>query len=180
MDVERACSGPCGRSLPLDQFGKDARKPHGRRYVCKRCDREATRKRRAGLTPKPGALALVLTPRFPTPPEIPSPTAEGVPATAPDTTTEQPGRVGSYGEAVEEFIAALDPPAGGADALLVRNLRGLAELADQAAFREEPTRELTSLTTALVRVQRELAATRIAKAKAPAEEKPAPRSAANY
>lgn len=180
MDGERTCAGPCGETQPLDRFSKDARKPGGRRYVCKRCDRKATADRRAGRRPKPGALALVLTPKFPTPPEIPSPTAEGEPATAPDTTTGKPGRVGSYGEAVEKFIAALSPPASDADALLVRNLRGLAELADHAAFREEPTRELTSLTTAMVRVQRELAATRIAKAKTSVEDKPAPRSAANY
>lgn len=177
----KTCTGPCGEALPLAQFAKDVRRKDGHRSACKTCDRKATAARRADrrIGRRPGAL--VLAPKFPAPPEIPSPLA--VVASAPISPTEKPGGAGSYLQAAERQIAALVPPAGDADALLIRNLRGLAELADHAAYRadpDDPVRELTALTGAMVRVQRELAATRAARAKAEPEAAPAPRSAANY
>lgn len=79
------------------------------------------------------------------------------------------------------FIAALDPPAADADAVLVHSLRGLADLADRFSLGADIVRDINALVTGMLRVQRELAATRLAKAKpAVVEEKPAPRSAANY
>lgn len=172
----KTCTGPCGEARPLADFAKDARRKDGHRSVCKTCDRKATAARRAdrAVGRRPGAL--VLAPKFPTPPE---------PSSSPETlkSDAHAGEVGSYIEAAEKFVAALSPPADDADALLVRNLRGLAAQADIASYRtptDELSRELSTLNGAMLRVQRELAATRIVKAKAqPVDEKPA-RSAANY
>ena len=175
--TERTCT-QCAELRPFPEgFAKDARKPEGRRYVCKICDRKASRDRRAGMTPKPGALALVLAPSFPAPPADSAPSAHDV-----NEQTPSPGGVGnqSFAEAAEAFIAALVPPADDADALLVRSLRGLADLADRYYYGADVVKDVNSLVASMTRVQRELAATRSARAKAPAEEKPAPRSAANY
>lgn len=173
---ERACTR-CGETRPLAQFAKDSRTKSGVRAVCKPCDRAATKARRddARIGRRPGALILV--PQFPAPPEETSPTE------AHPTTGANPDGAGptSYADAAERFIAALDPPAGDADALLVRSLRGLADLADRYGFGADVVKDTNALVASMVRVQRELAATRAARAKSAAPEaKPAPRSAANY
>lgn len=153
----RDCTS-CGETLPLDQFAKDARRKSGRRAACKRCDRKATADRRAGLTPKPGALILV--PKFPAPPVVLRAAVDPGASDAPS------GGVGTYAEAAEQTIAALDPPAGAADALLVHSLRGLADLADRYTLGLDVVKDTNSLVASMVRVQRELAATRAANAKA--------------
>ena len=178
---ERKCSGPCGLTLPLAQFAKDARLKSGHRARCKRCDRAATadRRRYERVGRKPGNLCVVLD--FPAPPQDPSP--QDADAEASSNPTRQPGGAGNttYADAAEAFIAALVPPAGDADALLVRSLRGLADLADRFSYGTDVVKDVNQLVASMVRVQRELAATRAAKSKAArAEEKPAPRSAANY
>lgn len=170
---ERTCT-TCAQPRPFpDGYAKDSRRPEGRRSECKACERKRTRDRRAGRTPKPGALALVLAPKFPAPPEDPSPQEAGSEPSAP---TRQQGGAGTYSEAAEDFIAALDPPAGDADALLVRSLRGLADLADRYSYGADIVKDVNSLVASMVRVQRELAATRAAKGKAASAAESAPKS----
>jgi hypothetical protein len=165
VNDERVCTGPCGRTLPAAEFARDARLKSGRRARCKKCDRDATavRRRDERIGRKPGALALVLAPKFPTPPAD-SPPPAGAEEAPPKATTL--GGVGTYVDAAEEFIAALDPPAGPADALLVHSLRHTAELADRFRYGLDVVKDTGALHADLVRIQRELAATRAARAKA--------------
>lgn len=159
-ETTRTCT-KCERELPLSAFAKDSRRSSGLRAGCRRCDADERADRRRGDKPRPGGLVLV--PRFPEPPravEPPAPPAAPAPARGTSTTT--------YAAAAEAFIDALVPPAGAADALLVRSLRGLAELLDVAELGtgDWVVRDTTSLVSKLVAVQRELAATRAAKASA--------------
>lgn len=175
MDV-RDCNA-CGATRPLADFARDSRNRLGVRGVCKPCERKATNERRANerIGRRPGALVLV--PKFPAPPEDSPPPAD---SPTPGAISRGAG-ISTYTDAAEAFLAALDPPAGDADALLVRSLRGLADLADQWAYKVMPDEKLTALVASMVRVQRELAATRLAKAKPVAEATtPSRRSAANY
>lgn len=196
MTDTRCCSS-CQRELPLSAFAKDARRKSGVRAICRGCDAKAREDRRRGDRPKPGALVLVPNPpawrgghiTAPTPtslpivPEGPAPGANPGLAGASDGPPSRPGLLSTYADAAEAFIAALEPPAGPADALLVRSLRGLAELADVSEHgdNEWTVRDTTAIVAKLVAVQRELAATRAAK-RTPAAQPEAPRrpSAASY
>lgn len=187
MADERTCTGPCGRDLPLEAFAKDSRLKAGVRAVCKSCDREATAKRRRGDNPRPGALVLV--PKFPDPPAPPTPpiaaesrdgSGANLPTEAQDPRREARGPVGSYAEAAEAFIDALVPPAGPADALLVRSLRGLAELLDVYSHGIDVVKDTNAIVASMLRVQRELAATRASKAGAQPAAAPAKPRASSY
>lgn len=134
-------------------------RPGGTDTICKSCHAagEAERKR---PKPKPGALVLVMPPR-PTPDAEPEPPTEGPPAPVPPPAAH-------YADQVERFLRVLDPPHGDADALLVHSLRHLASLADRCTLvgALDPVRDLSTLTQRMIQVQRELAATRAAKASA--------------
>lgn len=161
-DPTRRCT-TCERDLPLEAFAKDARLKSGVRRVCKSCDRAATAKRRRGDNPRPGALVLV--PKFPDPP-APTTAGEAEDARANLPRASHPA-VGTYLAAAEAFIDALVPPAGDADALLVRSLRGLAELLDVYSHGVDVVKDTNTIVASMLRVQRELAATRASKAAAP-------------
>jgi hypothetical protein len=170
---ETRCCTACRRDLPAAAFNKDARLKAGVRAVCKSCDRAAVAKRRRGDNPKPGALVLV--PNFPTPPSFPSADEPAVRLAAPGGAA-----LGTFSAAAEAFVNALSPAAGPADALLVRSLRGLAELADVYSHGPEVVKDTNALVTSMLRVQRELAATRASKAQAAPAEQPSRPSAASY
>lgn len=158
MADDTRCCTTCERDLPLEAFAKDARLKSGVRRVCKSCDRAATAKRRRGDNPKPGGLVLVGN--FPEPPA-------DVPAESPVSQPRERTSAGTYLAAAEAFIDALVPPAGDADALLVRSLRGLAELLDVYSHGPEVVKDTNAIVASMLRVQRELAATRASKAAAP-------------
>ncbi len=176
MSVDVRTCTKCDTERPLADFAADARRKSGVRATCKPCDREERGGRRER---KP--LALVLAPKFPTPP--PSTVSEG-PASASSSgaasltvqlgpTPQAPPAIGDYAAAVEVFIAALVPPAGPADAVHVRALRHLAELIDlrvhPAAI--DAVRDATALVGKLVAVQ-----AAIEKARAGAAKPEAPKS----
>lgn len=50
----KTCTGECGRTLSLEAFGFDSRRPDGRQARCRECDAAAVRRRRAA---KPSAQA---------------------------------------------------------------------------------------------------------------------------
>jgi hypothetical protein len=157
----------CGRTLPVDAFHKDRTRSTGRVSHCKDC-----KAGRVEAAPK----GLVLVPKFPAPPE---PSTEPDPPVAPVSTAPQsppqPVSYGHYATTAERFIAALDPPAGDADALLVVALRDLAAQGDRLQLGSlDKTKELNTLTIALVRVMRELAGTRAAKSAAGSPAAPLP------
>lgn len=164
-DGTRTCT-TCSETRPVSDFAADARRKSGVRATCKPCDRAARAERRRPNGPKPGALVLV--PNFPAAP---------IEVQLGDPPARKP--VGDYAAAAERFIAALVPPAGDADALLVRSLRGLSELLDVAEHgsSEYAVRDATALVAKLIAVQRELAATRAVKRLAAPAEQPARRLA---
>lgn len=55
-EAAKACSGPCGRLLPLSSFGVNAARRDGRRSDCRECHRQ-----RRGPRGKEGRLALGLS-----------------------------------------------------------------------------------------------------------------------
>lgn len=105
-------------------------------------------------------------------PKFPAPPFEPVPPSA--------AASGHYAGEAERFLGALVPPAGDADALLVHSLRGLAALADLAVYGGDPVREVNACVAGMIRVQRELAATRASKAAAVSARSAARDIAANY
>ena len=161
----RICSR-CDELLPTESFGKDSRTSSGLRADCKRCHAAVVRTKRdadrADRAPKSGGLVLVG--RFPV---LPVESGTSAPAGSDGISTGHtlPRLVGSYAAEAERFVAALVPPAGDADGLLVRSLRGLADLLDLAEHGtpEWVVRDTTALMAKLIAVQRELAATRAAK-----------------
>lgn len=123
----------CLEVLPARAFSRDARAKSGHRGVCKRCDRRATRLRRARV-----GVDLAIVPAQPRP--------------ARDRST-------STAAAAELTIAALDPPAGDADAALVQLLRTVCAMADQT-LDEGDVLEFIRCGTLIIRLLRELLATR--------------------
>lgn len=98
----------------------------------------------------------MLAPRFPAPPTLTA--CDERPA--PPLHTGLPAPSATYSAEAERFIAALDPAPSPADALLVRSLRGLAELLDVTVHGEDAVKNATALVAKLIAVQRELKATR--------------------
>lgn len=156
--------------MPLEAFARDVRRKAGVRAACKRCDARATARRKAADRPAPGKLVVV---NFPAPPPMPPADVAAATPTSPGARTS----AGTYSDAAEAFIAALEPPAGPADALLVQSLRGLADLADRYSYGIDVVRDTNALVASMLRVQRELAATRAAKGNAAAPPAPASRLA---
>lgn len=175
MSVDVRTCTKCDTERPLADFAADARRKSGVRATCKPCDRVERGGRRER---KP--LALVLAPKFPTPPHAAGEAGDartnlpGAPLTVQlGPTPQAPPAIGDYAAAVEVFIAALVPPAGPADAVHVRALRHLAELIDlrvhPAAI--DAVRDATALVGKLVAVQ-----AAIEKARAGAAKPEAPKS----
>ena len=173
--ADATCTGPCKRELPPSAFAKDARLRSGHRAVCKVCDRAATRARR-GDTRAPGGLVLVGN--FPEPPPVDAATAI-VDAVFGGARPARPQSPSTYADAAEATIAALVPPAGPADALLVRALRGLSELLDVYSNGQQldVVKDTTALVAKVLAVQGALAATRATKKDAPAKPEAAGRLA---
>lgn len=145
----------------MSAFHRDSSRTTGRTSWCAECRAE----HRRNPKPRPGALVLVMPARPAPPPEDEEPErAAGPPPvvwgpTAPSVRAS----FGHYGEAVEAFLDALTPPAGAADALLVVNLRDMAACADRLHLGPVEPRDLATVTASMIRLQRELAATRAAK-----------------
>lgn len=140
----------CGRTLPTSAFNRDRSRSTGREGYCRDC----CKARRRG-DPRPAqALVLVMPPRpAPPPPPPDDPDPELPPAAA--------VQYGHYAQAAERFITALSPPAGPADALLLVSLRDVAANGDRIHLGSlNPTADLNAVTGQLIRLQRELAATR--------------------
>ncbi len=146
----------CGATKALEGFRRQKGAPSGHRQPCLPCHavREADRRDRRARGVKPGALVLVMPPR-PVPPPEPLEPDPPRPARA----------LGHFETQAAKFIAALEPPAGPADGVLVASLERYAELADRASSVGclDPVREAHTCIQGMIRVQRELAATRIVK-----------------
>ncbi len=141
----------------MEGFRRAKASPSGYRQPCLPCHSAEQRERAArppGTKPKPGGLVLVMPPR-PAPPPEPLEPDPPRPARA----------LGHFETQAAKFIAALEPPAGPADGVLVASLERYAELADRASSVGclDPVREAHTCIQGMIRVQRELAATRIVK-----------------
>lgn len=130
-------------------MARDSSRADGISSWCKACKAAARR----GEPAPPRGLVLVMP--------LPAPRPD---TPEPDDTPPEPAAAGHYAKQAAAFIAALDPPAGPADGLLCTSLRGLADIADGARYSLDPGRTLNTTTATMIRVMRELNATRAAKA----------------
>lgn len=137
------------------------RRASGLDTICRACHNAKQIERKHGPRPKPGALVLIMPPRPEPPPAGSDAPCPGEAAQAP----REPEPRAHYASEVEKFLGALQPPPGAADALLCLSLRHLAAMADGLGLGSlNPVQELSTLTQRMIQVQRELAATRAAKA----------------